>query len=128
MAGRGPRQGGPRSAMLDHMLHMAGMVDDDAMMELAIQLSLQEQVRSLVVHYHVGCLSSYRDTEPVIFLTCRYVCYRKVVVVKHLHKFHNRFKQVAREKQESTNNLLLKSLVKVHTEIRRGSHKLNHER
>jgi E3 ubiquitin-protein ligase UBR4 len=43
MAGREPRQAPPRSAVLDHMLNMAGMVDDDAMMELAIQLSLQEQ-------------------------------------------------------------------------------------
>lgn len=46
LAGRGSGRGPPRSAMLDHMLQMAGMVDDDAMMELAIQLSLQEQVTS----------------------------------------------------------------------------------
>lgn len=41
----GVRRPPPRSAALEHMLHVAGMVDDDAMMELAIQLSLQEQVK-----------------------------------------------------------------------------------
>lgn len=60
MAGRGSGSRAPRSAMLDHMLQMAGMVDDDAMMELAIQLSLQEQVTSQYCIWNSESIMCYR--------------------------------------------------------------------